>query len=79
MMHARRGHQMAEIVELEVVSVLERFGAGLALAGPHEHLSMQVAVFALRAGNRIHDFIDGVAQTDISGGGERRACGSSHL
>jgi hypothetical protein len=47
-MDARRAHQVAEIVELEVVTILEGRSVGVAVALTDEHRRVQIAVGALR-------------------------------
>lgn len=55
--HACRGHEMAQVIKLEVIPILKRFAASLAVAGAHEDLGVQVAVRALRLRDRRHSLV----------------------
>ena len=72
-MHARRRHQVAQIIHLEIVPVLKRRGIGVAVAQPDEHGRVEVAVGALGLGDDADGSLDAPFQILVMGHGIRGA------
>jgi len=68
-MHAGRRHQVAQVVHLKIIPVLERHGVGIAVALPDQHRRVEVAVGALGPGDYVDGPFDVPAEILVPGNG----------
>src|SRR5690606_28428154 len=57
MMYASSGEEMAEVVHLEIMTILKRRGVGVPGADRHQRRRMNIAVVALRQSDQCDDFV----------------------
>ena len=61
-MDARRGHQVAQVIHLEVVPVLKRQRVGVAVARADQHGRVEVTVRALGFGDDTNDVVEALVE-----------------